>query len=100
MQPVTEKLVTIITEAVLEKELCVVLDKLGASGYTIADVRGRGRGGVRRSGWEHGDNIRIEVLCNEDFAAKLSKQMQEEYYDNFAMILFVSEVAVLRKGRF
>ena len=45
------KLVTIITEAVLEGELCDFLADLGASGYTVTNAWGSGSRGVRSAGW-------------------------------------------------
>ncbi|GIW52375.1 MAG: hypothetical protein KatS3mg081_1730 [Gemmatimonadales bacterium] len=47
MQSHSLKLVTIITEAVIEKELVQELTGLGVSGYTITDARGKGHRGVR-----------------------------------------------------
>jgi hypothetical protein len=36
------KLVTVITEANLERDLVRELDALGVAGYTVSDARGRG----------------------------------------------------------
>ena len=46
------KLVTVITEASLERELAQELERLGAHGYTVADVRGKGGHGERNAGWD------------------------------------------------
>jgi nitrogen regulatory protein PII len=61
------KLITVVTEAGLERQLTRDLETLGASGYTITDARGRGTRGVRRSGWENESNIRIEIVCDDAF---------------------------------
>ena len=60
------KLVTIITEAVLESELPEVLDTLGASGYTVTNARGKGSRGIRDAGWTSSSNIRVEVICSRE----------------------------------
>ena len=66
------KLVTIITEAVLEGELCDFLADLGASGYTVTNARG----------------------------SEIAKQVSERYYADYAMILFESDIHVLRPDKF
>jgi hypothetical protein len=96
----TRKLVTVITEASLERDLIRDIDALGASGYTLSDARGRGHRGVRASTWEHSANLRVEVLCDAALAERLVAHLRERYYDNYAMVLFVQDVAVLRPGKF
>ena len=93
-------LVTVVTEAVLEKPLTQELDALGASGYTVTDARGRGSRGTRRSAWRESSNIRIEVLCSATLADKLLALLREKYYDNFAMVLWRQPVDVLRPEKF
>jgi len=51
MQTDRRKLITIITEAALEHNLVDDVERLGARGYTITDVRGKGSRGVRDAGW-------------------------------------------------
>jgi nitrogen regulatory protein PII len=94
------KLVTIITEAVLEGELCDFLADLGASGYTVTNARGSGSRGVRSAGWSASSNVRIEVVCSEELAAKIAQQVSERYYADYAMILFESDIHVLRPDKF
>jgi len=45
-------------------------------------------------------NIRIEVVCGEPVAAAIAEHLRQRYYENYAMILFMSDVAVLRPGKF
>jgi len=94
------KLVTIITEAVLEAELCDFLGQLGASGYTVTNARGSGSRGIRSAGWSASSNVRIEVVCSEDLAATIASQVSERYYEDYAMILFESDIQVLRPDKF
>ena len=94
------KLVTIITEAVLEPDLLEELEELGASGYTITEARGSGSRGVRDAGWSSSSNIRVEVVCSTDLADKIEDRLRSKYYDHYAMILFESDVRVLRMGKF
>lgn len=100
MQPHSRKLVTIITESVIEKEITQEIEKLGVSGYTITDARGKGHRGVRNAGWEHGSNIRVEVVCEDRLAKAVADHLKERYYENYAMILFITDVNVLRPEKF
>lgn len=99
MQNRTNKLLTIITESVLETTLARELDRLNARGYTITDARGKGHHGVRNAGWEPSSNIRIEVACDEATAGAIAGFLEKNYSDNYAMILFTSDIEVLRLNR-
>lgn len=94
------KLLTIITEAALENILLKDLERLGAHGYTVSDARGKGGRGARTSAWDTNSNIRIEVVCDEPTADAIAAHLQAHYYDDYAMILFMTDVAVLRPTKF
>ncbi len=100
MSTIQARLVTIITEALLEQELTGRLLELGATGYTVSDARGRGHRGVRDAGWQHGANIRVEVLCDEDTSRRIAEFLVAEYYRDYAMVVFIDTVEVLRENRF
>ncbi len=94
------KLLTIITESALENELTAVLERLGARGYTIINARGKGSRGVRDAGWSTNSNIRLEVICDAVMAETIADYMQEHYYRDYAMVLFVADVGVMRPEKF
>lgn len=96
----TRKLLTIVTEAVLESVLIKDIERLGAHGYTVSDARGKGHRGVRSSAWDTSSNIRVEVLCDQKTADAIAAHLQARYYADYAMILFVTDVAVLRPEKF
>ena len=100
MSTIRRKLVTIITEAVLEAELRDALEALGVSGYTITNARGRGSRGVRDAGWTSSSNIRIEVICSDSLAATITRLLRENYYNNYAMVVYESDVNVMREDKF
>lgn len=100
MESSKRKLLTIITEAALEDTLETDLNTLGAKGYTILDARGSGHNGLRSANWDASKNIRIEVICSEEVADKVVGHLQKTYYKNYAMILFLTNVEVLRPDRF
>jgi hypothetical protein len=94
------KLVTIVTEAAIERRLVDDLKRLGAHGYTISDARGEGSRGVRSAGWEASSNIRVEVVCDAATAEAIAARLKAHYYDHYAMILYFSDVGVLRPEKF
>jgi hypothetical protein len=100
MEQFNRRLLTIVTEAVLERELTAEFDALGVRGYTITDARGRGGRGTRKSDWAQEGNIRIEIVCEPAVADHVAARLRERYYDHYAMILFMQDVSVLRPDKF
>ncbi len=100
MQPHDRKLVTIVTESALEQFLTADLDRLGAHGYTITEARGKGSRGVRGGSWDASSNIRVEVVCDEATAQAIADHVAQAYYRNYAMILFLTDVQVMRPEKF
>lgn len=94
------KLITVFTEAGLEREMTRELDALGAPGYTVVDARGRGHRGDRISSWEQNANIRLEVICDEERAKRIVKHLQTRYYQHYAMVIYLQDVEVLRPHKF
>ena len=88
------------SESVLESSLVKDIERLGAKGYTIMDVRGKGSKGLRSAGWDANANIRIEVICGSAVADAISSHLQEKYYNDYAMVIYTSEVNVLRPEKF
>ena len=96
----SRKLLTIITEAVLESMLVRDITQLGAHGYTITDARGKGVHGSRSAAWEANSNIRLEVICDLATAETIAAHMREHYYDDYAMSLYLVDVGVWRPEKF
>ncbi len=94
------KLLTVICEARLERRLTADIMTLGAHGYTVSEARGQGSRGVRNAAWEASANIRLEVVCESAVAERIAAHLQVHYYDNYAMILYRSDVDVLRPEKF
>ncbi len=94
------KLLTIVAEAALEQRMIKDVERLGAHGYTITAACGKGSRGVRNADWERNGNIRMEVVCDATTASAIAAHLKEHYYDNYAMILFIGDVEVLRPEKF
>ena len=94
------KLLTIVTEASLERNLLKDFAAWGVVGYTITEARGKGSRGVRDAGWDVSANIRIEIVCSDSLAHQVVEALRTKYYDSYAMISFIAEVEVMRSGKF
>jgi len=95
-----KKLLVIIGEAALEKQLVADARRLGAHGYTISAVRGGGERGEREARWEADRSIEMKVICDEAVAAKLAQHVLETYAPNYAVTLFTADVGVFRPQKF
>lgn len=96
----TVKLVTIITEAALETQLVREVEEHGARGYTLTNARGKGSRGSRSASWEANANIRLEVICGERLAETIVKHVNEKYFEHYAMVIFTSDIEVLRPEKY
>ncbi len=93
-------LVTIITESVVESRLLEALVRLGVRGYTVLDARGRGGHGDRNADWDQNVNIQIEIICSGPVAATIIEHCEAHFASNYAMVIYQSEVQVLRPEKF
>jgi hypothetical protein len=94
------KLLTIICEIDLERRLGDEVIALGAHGYTVTEARGRGAGGERDAAWSPSGNMRMEVICDTTVAEAIAEHLRKTYFANFSMVLYVSDVEVLRGEKF
>ena len=95
-----KRLLTIVCEAEIERTLLVRLHQLGIRGYTITEARGQGEHGDRDALWPSSANIRIEVLCDDAVLDSLLDMLADEYFTSYGLVAFVSDVGVLRPGKF
>jgi nitrogen regulatory protein P-II 2 len=96
----SRKLLVVICEAALEKALVEDAQRMGAAGYTIAEVRGGGRGGVREGAWEADRSIEVKVICEAAVAERLAEHVLVTYGKHYAITLYLGDVAVLRPEKF
>lgn len=94
------KLLTVITEEALERQLSRIIKDAGARGYTVTDARGEGRRGVRTPGVEKGANIRVEVICEDGVARRIADILHRQFFKDFAMVLYLQDVEVIRSDKF
>lgn len=99
MNFVTLKLLTIVVDDALGRIIEKEISELGAKGYTITHVEGKGETGERDNLWV-GENVKIETLVSQEVCEKIIKMLAEKYLNNYPLILFVAEVNVIRPGHF
>lgn len=94
------KLVLMIAEAALERRLVAEIEAVGATGYTISEVRGAGSSGERDGAWTPSQSIEVRVICPEEMADALTQRVVDRYGAHFSVIVFVAAGTVLRPERF
>lgn len=87
----------IVTEKVLEKKVGKIIDKAGATGYTVVPAGGKGSRGVRSSGQpsvsDSYSNVKFEILTpNRDMAVKISDEVASEFFDDYSGIAYICDV--------
>ncbi len=92
-------LITVISERLLEGKLVELLKELGARGYSISYCRGDSQGAVRASEWE-GENVKIEALLSHALSDKMLERVRQDFFDNYAIVIYRSEVEVIRGEKF
>lgn len=95
----TLKLVTIITERILEDRLLRKLEELGAKGYTLTQATGKGSRGVRASEWE-GPDTRVECLVSEKVANAIVEYISGNFFEHYAVIVYVQDAKVVRGEKY
>jgi nitrogen regulatory protein P-II 2 len=95
-----KKLLVIIAEAALEKQLEQDVRRLGAQGYTVYDVRGAGHTGEREGAWEADRTIEMKVVCQADVADNIARHVLQAYGQHFGLTLFFADVAVVRPEKY
>jgi nitrogen regulatory protein PII len=96
------KQVVIITEAVIADSVIELITRLGAPGYTLQGVTGKGERGVRAgTGFSNiYKNMRVEVIANEKVARAIAESVAQEFFDNYAGIVYLHEVEVIRAAKY
>ena len=94
------KLLVIIAESLIESLLIDDVMHMGAHGYTVTDVRGRGASGTREGNWEADRTIRMDVVCDTDVADQIGAHILEKYARHYGVTMYFSDVQVFRPEKF
>ncbi len=90
---------TVVSESLLREELLTLMRDAGATGFTVTTADGEGSRGVRATEWE-GPNIRIETILSAELAEQILTQVAERYFDDYAVIAWLTEITVWRGKKF
>lgn len=94
------KLVTIICEALLEERVVGLLRDCGAHGHTAYPVRGSGNQGERAADLLESGNVQIQVIVQPAVADQLLRRLHGDFFQDYAMVAYESDVRVLRPDKF
>lgn len=99
MKTTTLKLVTIVTERILEDRVLRKITEIGARGYTLSQATGKGSRGVRASEWE-GPDTRIETLVSSEIADGIIEYIADNLFEHYAVIVYVQDAMVVRGDKY
>lgn len=92
-------LVTIVAERVLEGPLTELVTRLGGTGFTVTDARGKGSRNVGSHTFE-GHNVRIETVVGEATATAILDAVADQYFAHYGVIAFQTPVQVVRGDKY
>jgi len=98
MQLYPLKLVTVVGESVIMEDIAEEGIKLGATGYTMAEVIGHGSRSARNVGSTAGGakTLKIEFVVPSNVAVEILTHVSHEYFEHYAIIAWLSDVSVVR----
>ena len=100
MTSAERKLLTIVAESALESLLVGDLKRLGVTGYTVWDVRGEGTRGKRKGDCDQSRSICLTSICQADLAHTILEHLAATYFEDYAIVAYLSDVQVHRGNRF
>lgn len=97
------KRVSIVTEKLNERQIEEIVEAAGASGYTVFEGSGKGSHGVK--GRHHLVNdfslVKIEVIVgSRETAEAIAEAVADRYFEDYAGIVYIDDVEVLRREKF
>lgn len=102
---VAEKVV-VITEKIISKGVCDIIEGCGATGYTITEAGGKGSRGIRAttqraSVVDDFANVKIEIIVNNTaMAENIMDRVKQTYFQNYSGITYLEDVRILRPEKF
>ena len=94
------KLLTITCEILAKENVIDILRKHEITGYTTYEVDGNGARGVRGQGLKTEKNVKVEVIMREEKLDGVVEEISRTLFANFAVVLYVSDIGVVRMEKF
>lgn len=97
MQLYPLKLVTVVGETIIMKDIADEAVELGATGFTMTEVIGQGARNARNVIDTGGaKTMRAEFVVPMDVAAKILSHVSHTYFEHYACIAWIADVQVVR----
>lgn len=99
------KRVSIVTEKLNEREIERIVEQAGAKGYTVFEGSGKGSHGLktrdRPSMVDAFSLVKIEVIvADRETAEAIAERVADTYFRDYAGIVYIDDVEVLRREKF
>ena len=94
------KLLTITCEILAKENVIDILKKHEITGYTTYEVDGNGARGIRGQGLKTDKNVKVEVIMREEKLDGVVEEISRTLFANFALVLYVSDIGVVRMEKF
>jgi len=94
------KLLTITCEILAQKNIIEILKKHDLDAYTIYEVEGNGSRRLRGQGLRTEKNVKIEIIMREEKLQDVVEEISRTLFANFAIVLYVIDVGVVRTEKF
>ena len=94
------KLLTITCEILAQKNIIDILKNHDITGYTSYEVEGNGEKGLGGQGIQAEKNVKVEVIMREEKLSDVIEDISRILFPDFAIILYVSDVGVVRTEKF
>ena len=98
MQLYPLKLVSVVGETVIMEDIAEKAMELGATGYTMSEVSGRGSRSARNVAVMTGGSktTKAEFVVPMTVAEKILSHVSHNYFEHYACIAWLSDVQVVR----
>jgi nitrogen regulatory protein PII len=94
------KLLTITCEILAQKNIIEILNKHEITGYTTYEVDGNGARGIRGQGLKNEKNVKVEIIIREEKLQSVVEEISRTLFANFAIVLYVGDIEVVRTEKF
>ena len=94
------KLLTITCEILAQKNIIDILKNHDITGYTSYEVEGNGTKGLRGQGIQAEKNVKVEVIMQDEKLSDVIEDISRILFPDFTIILYVSDVGVVRTEKF
>lgn len=94
------KLLTVTCEILAQRNVLQILKRHDITGYTTYEVDGNGARGLRGQGFKNEKNVKVEVVLREDKLSDVVEEISRTLFADYAIILYVSDVGIVRPEKF